>query len=501
MKTKCPACGKSTEEGAFCERCGAPLGGENAAPAASVPASAAASVPASAAASARPLEPGKPLAPGEPLEPGQPLAPGKPLDAAKAQEPGKPAAGWGGREGAGVGLEVDTLCALFEGVAGFLRFRVSPRRPVSNVEVCLEGPGGRTRSRQIPRLWGTREVTVQVGAQVSGGYVWSVGVGYDEGGRRRRWEGEIPLVVVRPQEAQRAADQLTLTISNHIENGHASDVNISGQAVDDLLNLSKAENPYKELRALVTSNTRVWSAVTLDEAGETWDPGPMPAGSRADRVTLDFGTERVHFFAGREVTLGRQRAEKGGSDIALRHPNASSLPADSPELEPYLRASKRHCTILAGEGMVRVRNGCRGTGGEWEAPRSKLYWGSEAVEGERTLAAGAEGTMTLGALGKGVQVEVSAVGERVCCPGCPDAERGRCGGGWRSCAEVRRRDGAAERYVGLWGCYPLGRVDPMWGNVTIQRREGGFAWRRGGRCGWLEPGKDLATEFGTIKVK
>ena len=481
MKVTCGHCGRKTEEGAFCEKCGAAL-----APAEQV------SAPDGAVAAAAEPPSGKwRRATGD-------LA---------GEETG--AADRGGGLGRGSGrplLEVDRMCVQFEGLVGTVRFRLDPGAgEYETVKLTMADGEGKRRTTWGPRRFRERgEIRMQLDGQAAGCPTWTVRLECAKGGEKQCWEGDVDLVVARPREAQRVADNLKVEITNHITLGNASDAHVNQRALDGLDRLAAAENPFDVLKEVVCGSGRSWARVGLFETsadGDGWKLGPMPPGSRTDRVTLDFGTDRVHFFAGREMTVGRQRAEKGGSDIALRHPKAASLPPDSPELEPYLRASKRHCTILAGEGTVRVRNGCRGAGGAWEAPRSKLYWDAEAVEGERTLAEGASVTLTLGALGKGVQVEVSAVGERVCCPGCPDAERGRCGGGWRACAEVRRRDDAAERYVGLWGCYPLGRVDPMWGNVAIQRREGGFAWRRGGRCGWLEPGKDLATEFGTIKVK
>ena len=75
-------------------------------------------------------------------------------------------------------------------------------------------------------------------------------------------EGEVQMVVVRPREAQKAADQLTVTITNNITNGNASDVHVSQQAVHDLAKLAQAENPFEELRRIVLDGQRVWTVET-----------------------------------------------------------------------------------------------------------------------------------------------------------------------------------------------------------------------------------------------
>ena len=65
---------------------------------------------------------------------------------------------------------------------------------------------------------------------------------------------------------------------------------------------------------------------------------------------------------------------------------------------------------------------------------------------------------------------------------------------------LTRRDGVAERFVALWSCFPMEEADPSFEGVVIFRKEGGFAWRRGRRCGWLVPGATLQTDFGEVIV-
>ena len=65
---------------------------------------------------------------------------------------------------------------------------------------------------------------------------------------------------------------------------------------------------------------------------------------------------------------------------------------------------------------------------------------------------------------------------------------------------LARRDGVAEWFVALWSCFSLEEVDPSFEGVVIFRKEGGFAWRRGRRCGWFVPGTTLQTDSGVVTV-
>ena len=65
---------------------------------------------------------------------------------------------------------------------------------------------------------------------------------------------------------------------------------------------------------------------------------------------------------------------------------------------------------------------------------------------------------------------------------------------------LTRRDGFAERYVALWSCFSLEEADPSFEGVVIFRKDGGFAWRRGRRCGWLVPGETIDTDFVRIHI-
>ena len=204
---------------------------------------------------------------------------------------------------------MDTLCVLFEETPGFLRFRFNPGTTAENVLVTLVNPltGAKASSRAISYLQGLREITVPVPPQPAGAFVWYLSLTYEAAGRKHRLDGEVQMVVVRPREAQKAAEQLTVTITNNITNGNASDVHVSQNAVEELSKLATAENPFDELRKVVLSGHRVWAAVSIDVGGASPTLPPQPIAAVRESVTLDLGRGRLHLFAGRTIRFGRKR--------------------------------------------------------------------------------------------------------------------------------------------------------------------------------------------------
>ena len=472
MQVTCPSCGKRSAPGNFCERCGKPFpekpqdgGGEIAAP------------PPPLLTSVMP-----------PSQPSSPMLPPRPQSSVSSPVPS---------------LEMDTLCVLFEDLAGFLRFRFNLATAAENVVVELEHSltGKKTVSRKIPYLRGGREITVPVEGQPAGAFVWYLTLTYDAGKRKHRFEGEAHMVVVHPREAQKAAEQLTIQIRNDIKNGNASDVHVSQQALEELTKSVTAENPFEELRRIVLSGRRVWAAVPLDTGGALPILPTQPAAAVCDAITIDLGTQRVHFLAKRRVTFGRDR-RNNPCDISLRHPMRESLelsPTD-PKNAPYRSVSGHHCHFEHRGNEVVV---CDGSwdGATMVRPSSNgTFWDGERIQ-QHALVAGDEGILSFAGVGDGfLSVEARACRPIHACGTCPHASRTWCGEGRRPALMLTRRDGVAERFVALWSCFPLEEADPSFEGVVIFRKDGAFAWRRGQRCGWLVPGETLETDFGQVTV-
>ena len=391
-------------------------------------------------------------------------------------------------------LEIDSFCLLFENLPGFLRFRFTSGATAENVLLSLENPltGVKAQSRNVAYLQGTREINVPVPAQEAGAFVWYVTVSYEAAGRKQRIEGEVQMLVVRPREAQKAADQLTVTITNNITNGNASDVHVSQRAVEDLAQLAQSENPFEELRRIVLGGRRVWSAVPIDLGGAMPSLPVQPGASVCESVTLDLGTVTIRFFANRIVRLGRRRET---NDIALRPPEGT---AD----EPYRAVSRAQCCFGHKGDRVVVSDGQLDDSHVARPSSYGTFWNDERLHSDLTLAPGESGVLSFAGCASTGAVALNA---KVCrpiraCATCPHANRTWCGDGRRPALMLTRRDGIAERFVALWSCFPLEEADPSFEGVVIFRKEGGFAWRRGRRCGWLVPGETINTDFGQIKI-
>ena len=65
---------------------------------------------------------------------------------------------------------------------------------------------------------------------------------------------------------------------------------------------------------------------------------------------------------------------------------------------------------------------------------------------------------------------------------------------------LKRRDGFPEMFVAVWSCFSLENADPSLKGVVIFRKDGGFAWRKGRKCGWIVPGTKQHTDFGVVTV-
>ena len=295
----CPKCGRTTASGRFCERCGAPLPDDTPPTERFVP--------------AKPVAQPQSVQTPTPVVVPPPMPPPKRIERSAVDAvPNHPS------------LEIDSLCLLFENLPGFLRFRFNSGASAENVLLVLENPltGVKTQSRNVSYLRGMREINIPVPAQEAGAFVWYVTISYEAAGRKNRLEGEIQMLVVRPREAQKAADQLTVTITNNIHNGNASDVHVSQRAVEELAQLAQSENPFEELRRIVLGGKRVWATVPIDGGGAMPMLPAQPVAAMRESITLDLGRGMIHFFANRNIRFGRKRET---NDFVLRPPEGTSI--------------------------------------------------------------------------------------------------------------------------------------------------------------------------------
>ena len=379
-------------------------------------------------------------------------------------------------------MEWDAMCLLFEGLTGLLRFRVTAGRRLENLVLTVENPltGEKRPSRRVASLeeGEKREVPVAVPPQEAGGGVWYLTATYETDGRVRAMEGELERLVKKPQEAQMAAKNLSVQITNNITNGNASDVTVSQRTLEDLAPLAQSENPFDALQKLVRGGQREWTKMGLWRGGAQEALPPLPAGTATDRLMLELGTGKLHLRTKRTITLGRSRET---CEITLR-----PAPEATDEIkQSYLLLSRRHCQFEAKGKQVIVRDGYRDGIRGTSPSMSGTYWNGERIGETRALEAGEEGMLSFSRFprpGDGRSFAAKACHPCGQCGTCTKTDRAWCGGGEHACLLLWRR-GMAEAYVAMWGCFPLAEADPAFEGVVLFRERGGFAWRRGRRCG------------------
>jgi len=424
-------------------------------------------------------------------------------------EPIRPADGLSRADPVGGGqapsVAVDGLCLQNESWGdGFLRVRFYPGEGMDgcdNVTLTLQDQATKRLYALMDGAWCNRprEFRVIVDRHALGPVGYFISLAYEKDGRRVRMEGDWATVSIADKDARDAARQLVVNITNNITTGHACDVNNSSLVKDRLEEMLKSGGDVsKQLRDLVCGPDRAYAYLDLfDESGILPLPSPQPPAARTDRLVLDLGGRRLLLFSGRTVTFGRRR---DWCDISWRHPNADCIPANDPAHNDYLKISKRQCSFEHRGEKVALIDGVRDNRGVVTPSSYGTYLNAVRVDGEKILSTDGTGSGLL------TFSDSAATGTlSVCLPGgvctkCPRAERTWCQGGRRPSLVFKRLDGVPETAVMVWSCFRLEEVDPSFEGVKIFRENGGFAWRRGRRCGWLVPGEAIETDCGTVRV-
>ena len=516
MKVTCASCGRKTSQGAFCERCGAPLPdlpretpSENETECQTLSAgsidlqkTSSDVFSDSGFGSAETLRsefqtgysdrvPRRTVSPDfTPPSVSVPLVQPRMAPFAKPQAGAQPT------------LRIDNLCVQFENTPGVVRFLFDPHVSgdgLQDVRFLFENQlsGERVAVRPIRFLDRIREIPVAFPAQPAGAAAWCVTVEYECAGRRSVLDGDIQILVVHPREAQKVAENLAINITNTINNGNASDVRVNQRAADELAKLASAENPFDELRRVILGTSRAWEDVDLFSADETESLPFMPPEARTERLTLDLGVRRITFFAGRTITFGRK---KETNDISLR----PAPDATQEEIASFMRISRAHCHFEHQGDRVLICDGQRDAFRVVQPSACGTYWNDARISGSIDLSSGDTGVISFGesacAGGIALDVKVASSSTIAGCERCPYADKHWCGGGARPSLMLTRRDGIPERFVAVWSCFHLSEADPSFEGVVIFRKDGAFAWRKGRRCGWIVPGTKQQTDFGVVTV-
>ena len=499
---RCPKCFAHVPSGRLCERCGAPLPQDDQSAPEQV---------------VQPFSQPGPFA--DPLVPASSKPPATPRPSLVAVRVAQ-SANTGVPRRAEPSVAIDELCVQNESWCdGFLRVIFDPgegfdgcddvtlilaEQKKSDHKDCESGEE-KKRKRQYILMKGAfcnvpREIRVSVDRHAYGPVVYDISLSYAKKGRRYCLVGTWATVSIRDEEARDTARQLVVNITNNITTGHACDVNNSTLVKDKLEDiLKKDENVSQHLRDLVLGPDRAYAYQDLyDETGIASLPSPQPAGAKTDRLILDLGTQRLLLFSGRTVTFGRNR---GLCDISWRHPNADRIGHDDPANIPYRKISGQQCSFEHRGDKVALIDGVRDKRGIVKPSSYGTFLNAVQVEGEQLLASEGVGRGLITFSDSAATGTLSVCLPNDVCAKCTRAERTWCGGGKRPSLVFKRLDGVPESAVMVWSCFRLEEVDPSFEGVKIFRSDGGFAWRRGRRCGWLVPGESIKTENGTVHVR
>ena len=404
------------------------------------------------------------------------------------------------RSGGKITLEYDKLCPLFENMNGTLRFRFEAgRETLENVKFRFANcDSSRQPEKEVRRLSGKIEFPVQFPPQAVGLQSWRVSLEYYSARRKHRLAGDFQVLVRAVESRKNATGNISINIATNIGNvGNASDVSVNQRGAEDISKYIVAIDPYEEMRRISESNERKWTGITLLDDNMVADLPPMPPNAPAEAITLEFGHRKFRFVAKPTIKLGRKR---DANDIVI-HPQSQE---SEEQLAPYRRISREHCFFEHSGESVKIFDGKRDVLGNRIQSTYGTYFNGAKIEESATVPATACATIALGDLREmgGVPLTVSACSPAEACRTCPHANTRWCGGGKRPALLVRRLDGVAESFIGLWSCFCMGEAEALLADVVVFRKDGAFAYRRSdGKTGWLVPGVALATEFGTINVK
>ena len=401
-------------------------------------------------------------------------------------------------------ISYDRQCVLFENLTGIIRFRFDPTgggERVENVVIAFSNPDCAKRPvLQIRHIDRAQEFPVQFPPQAAGLQSWEVRIEYLSTRRKHELVGRFQ-VSVRPVESRkRGSDNFNINIQTNVGNvSQASDVTVNQRGVEGLANLIAATDPFEEMQRIAMSRDRDWQPIPLSDDSEVVSLPEQPAGARAERVVLDFGSgRRLHLFAGRTIRFGKTREL---NDFVLR-PGRPINECSEEELIPYKMVSRRHCFFEHVGAKAKISDGYQELNGVVEPSSNGTYWNDDPICGSLELSVGTGGVVSFGApsCSGGLSMDLKVCSAVKACASCPHSNIHWCGEGKRPSLMLTRRDGLPEKYVAVWSCFWMGDADPSLEGVVIFRKDGAFAFRDRYRSGWIVPGTDIQTDYGTVKV-
>ena len=515
-RVSCQACGGKTEEGAFCEKCGAPLVPD---PAAAQPAedegdfcSAQPQYPASGdtLGETPTLDPVVVKIPAERSPRVIVLSP----EVSKTRLPGSGPAEPRCADMAAdaddfddcpwLRVERDTVAFCVAGVNGLLRLRLAAQvEGLQDVCVnlylsCVAGAAMQPVRWYRPKVRKTCEFSLTVPPLKEGAYAAELALQFVKDDHVQKYAANIELYVYPSgSSAKQIAASIVFNITNDIKMGHASDLH---QSLDAASVLEKFTNNGQthgvpELLDLLITDLRAFRRLCFNETG---GGGVEHASSDAlaDRLTLRVGGQMLHLIAGNRVTFGRKSTNR----ITTRLFES----AGAVDLERSRQISKYHCLFEIDDGECVIHDGAPDEVGALKCSSGGVFWQGKAVrKNVRFPVESFPGVATLGLAGEAAApvfglTAHGCVFEAARCSACENRGARPCRSGRIPVVLLRRTDKVPECYALLWACLDLGAVFPECAGLVVCHEQGAFSWRSSRGSGWLVPGACLA---GNVDVR
>ncbi|MEI7947248.1 MAG: hypothetical protein WCJ02_11145 [bacterium] len=401
-------------------------------------------------------------------------------------------------------VERDRMIFCVENTNGVLRFKISAHAEgIEDVRMRLQFQGGNSTAVPWfkPKCLQSKEIKLNIPPMPPGAHPVDAHLQFIREGKLLKFETTIELYVYPNSSAGKIAESIVFNITNDIKTGHASDVHLSQDAASAFGHFTKNGHAHAltDLLNLMNSDMRAYRREELYDAGcETPSPSAPtapPQEAITKRLSLMVGGRLLHLIAERRVTLGKNRDNR----VVTRRFNQQGV-ADAQLCE---RISKFHCTLeLDGEACV-IHDGGRDETGRMRPSTWGVSWQGVPVKGSLRIPVEAlpkKASLGFVAGNVGYDFELAACAHPFDfgkCSSCSQQARHVCSNGRIPALLLRRTDQVPEHYLLVWSCFDLGCVFPECSGMVVCYEQGAFSIRFSGAFGWLVPDRRV----GAVEVR
>lgn len=306
--------------------------------------------------------------------------------------------------------------------------------------------------------------------------------------------------------SQARATEVVRNLEIHIQNsGHASDFDLTG-----IKNHLKPEETLADVIDRLHQMPPLWAGLCL--YGSNWRPprirrsetrqlspvtlsGQPPLAARLDRLTLATDGRKIHLFTTDTIRLGKNRQNDVVARLFEGGKATSALNSKISRYHCVIERQDKHCYII--------------DRGDYPGEGSRPSACGVFVDGEQIPSRGRRELDVKGS------PRLSLAGSSATVPGvfslelepwaCDPSMRRTCR---RDCESqklaslvLRRCDAIPETYVALWECFSLGTADPDFDGLIVWREGNGYGYATAETEGWLQPGISIQMPQGEVRVE